>query len=351
MRDLSDYAFSNARIRAMYSQFLRPEQWEILLHSRDVADAVANLHDTYYSSFIREDIVHNNGLEFIERELTRHDLEIHHKILDDMHIKGRSRKVISLLCERYELEEIKAVLRNWHARQRPGARRHILSEAIVHLVDIARVMAARNIGELAGAFDGTHYQHAILLASRKYHDTGSLFYIESALDQDHFKRLWEAVDRLSAQDRAVASRLVGIEVDIENICWLLRLRQYYDFSSADLGMIMLPRGYRIDERTMRMYFLKDGLGDMVRGLAVSPYQDLATLFSREMDRSSLSIMEDALYQSLLREALRAMSGFPFTIGTIMAYLILKRAETRKLTCLLYGKSYGLKPDAIKGVMP
>jgi V/A-type H+-transporting ATPase subunit C len=57
-----------------------------------------------------------------------------------------------------------------------------------------------------------------------------------------------------------------------------------------------------------------------------------------------------LAQGLLQEARRALAGFPFTIGIILGYLILKRLETRNIISILYSKSYGMKPDQIRGIL-
>ena len=347
MRDLITYAFINARIRAMYGKFLTEEKWEELLQAKDLPGALAALRGTLYDTFIREDVVRDKGLEFIERALVFNDTGIHQKILKNMRHNSRARKVIELLRERDEINEIKVMLRCWHDKKITDGREHVLPEAFVPPLDVGRVMSSRNMDELVNAFDGSPYQSAFFSSSKKYRETGSLFYIESALDREHFERLWREVDRLPGSDRTVAARLLGIETDIENISCLIRLRQYFDFSSADLSLVMLPRGYRVDERMMRQLFIKEGLGDMVRGMAVRPYQDLASLFGPEMERSALFLLEAALYQVLFKKARRVMGGFPFTIGTILAYLILKRAETRKMISILYGKEYGMPPDRIK----
>ena len=344
MRDLSDYAFLNARVRAMKSRFLSPDQWETVIQSRSLSDAITNLGGTAYAPFIREDVVRDKGLAFIESELIRHDIRTHRQIINNTHEKSRIRNVIELSRERYEIDEIKALLRR--CNDQSGGQEDALMEAFVHPVNIDRVLQARDDDELAAALHGTAYQRVLLNEQTKGRGTGPLFYIESAMDIDYFKRLWQEIDRLPSSDRRIASRLVGIEVDIENICALVRLQQYYDLSSVDLTGIMLPGGSMVDERVMGLFMRKEGLSDIAGKLRMRPYQDLAVLFSKEMDRSSMPLLEGGLYHILYEEAHRAMVGFPFTIGTILGYIILKRAETRKIISILNAKEYGLHPDRI-----
>ena len=170
------------------------------------------------------------------------------------------------------------------------------------------------------------------------------------LDRDYFDRLWRQIDRLPRKDREIAKRMVAIEIDIENISGLIRLKGYYDLPFGEVASMMLPRGYKTNQQLLRSIFFKE-LGQATSGgLAQGPYHDLAELLGKGMDRSQLRLMEGVLTQVSLQEARRVLAGFPFTIGTILGYLILKRLETRNIISILYSKSYGMKPDQIRGIL-
>lgn len=349
MQNLSAYAFINAKVRAMIGQFLSAEDLNRLLHAKDIEEAIAVFKDTPYAALVRVDVLHEKGLEFIEKELKSYDISLHQKIMRGLP-EGVPKEIAALLKERYELDQVKVLLRIWNQKAGDEARQYVDAEAFVHPVDIDKVMAARDADELAGAFAKTPFAAPILATKEKYQKTGSLFYIEAALDRDYFDRLWQEIDRLSGQDREIARRMVAIEIDIENISGLLRLKQYYDLPFTEAAPMVLPHGYKTNERLLRSIFLKEGGGTTLRGLAVGPYQDLAELFGRGIDRSQLHLMEGVLTQVLLQEARRVLAGFPFTIGTVLGYLILKRMETRDIISILYSKSYGMKPDQIRGTL-
>jgi vacuolar-type H+-ATPase subunit C/Vma6 len=325
MQDLSTYAFINAKVRAMLGQSLSAEDFNRLIQARDIEDAIALLKDTPYSSLIRIDVLHDKGLEFIEGELEAYDISLHQKIMRGLPVDGALKKIIALLKERYELDQVKVLLRTWN--KKAG--------------DEGRQIAARNVDELAGTLANTPFAKPILAGKEKYEKTGSLFYIETALDRDYFDRLWCQIDRLPRQDREIAKRMVGVEIDIENISGLIRLKGYYDLPFSEVASMMLPRGYKTNEQLLQAMF---------QGLAKGPYHDLAELLGKGMDRSQLHLMESVLIQVSLQEAKRALAGFPFTIGTILSYLILKRLETRNIISILYSKSYGMKPDQIRGIL-
>jgi vacuolar-type H+-ATPase subunit C/Vma6 len=67
---------------------------------------------------------------------------------------------------------------------------------------------------------------------------------------------------------------------------------------------------------------------------------------KELAEANIYFIENFLYEILLREIKKVLAGFPFTIGTIMGYLILKRRETKNLVSLIYAKSLGVKSEDI-----
>ena len=66
--------------------------------------------------------------------------------------------------------------------------------------------------------------------------------------------------------------------------------------------------------------------------------------------SRLVLIERILQQIMLHEVGRLLAGYPFTIGTVLAYVVLKRNETRTLMTILNAKLYGVSQDRIRGVL-
>jgi len=74
----------------------------------------------------------------------------------------------------------------------------------------------------------------------------------------------------------------------------------------------------------------------------------AELIKNEKELGKLYILEVILWTYLVREAKKALAGFPFTIGTVLSYLILKRNEIRNLITILNGKLLGMDREKIEG---
>jgi vacuolar-type H+-ATPase subunit C/Vma6 len=67
------------------------------------------------------------------------------------------------------------------------------------------------------------------------------------------------------------------------------------------------------------------------------FKPAAEIMKREEDLGKLYLLEIILWNYLINEAKKTFSGFPFTIGTVLSYMILKRTEIRNLITILNGK--------------
>jgi len=63
-------------------------------------------------------------------------------------------------------------------------------------------------------------------------------------------------------------------------------------------------------------------------------------------QKNIYFIENFLYEILLKEVKTALGGDPFTIGTVLGYLILKRRETKNIISLLYAKACGINKEEL-----
>lgn len=57
---------------------------------------------------------------------------------------------------------------------------------------------------------------------------------DTRLDAQYIHELWNAVSRLSADDRKIAETVVGKEISVRNILWVLRLKVFYKMKGEDI---------------------------------------------------------------------------------------------------------------------
>lgn len=338
MRELTKYAFANAKIRAMLSCLITPALFSRLLEASDVYEIREGLKETAYKEVmenVRQDTLDLNALE---RELVRYDLHICHKIFLTLNSRGQ-KDFVALLKQRYELEQLKVVLRIWHKKMPVVLEDYLLGEKISFDIDFKKIILCQNIEEIILLLDETAYKKPLFKAREKFRERNSPFYLEAALEVDYYERLLAGVEKFSSLDKNIASKILGIEIDIENINRLFRLRKYYSLGMAEILDWVIPGAGKIDENRVRLFYASNGLNQVAQAVSFGPYLRIKDLMEENM-----YVIENFLYEILLREVKRTLAGFPFTIGTVLGYLILKHRETKNLTSLFYAKSYGLKKE-------
>ena len=66
--------------------------------------------------------------------------------------------------------------------------------------------------------------------------------------------------------------------------------------------------------------------------------------------SKLIMIEEILNNTLKNEVKKILSGYPFTIGTVLSYFILKSGEIHKIRTILNGINYGMESERIKDMI-
>lgn len=347
MKSLARYAFTNSRVRALLASLLSEQDLNSLVTARDIDEAIEILNGTDYRKLIAG-FRSLNDLRELERRLRENSIQIHKRILKSL--SGPPKEVVSLLLSRYEIEDLKNILRLWYAHGSLADRDVLNKEQICYTLPVEKLLSAETIEEIIILLDHSPYRQALLAGRDKFKEKGTLFYLEIALDHDYYQRLWDKINALDVIDRKRAGKLLGIEVDIENISCLLRLKQYYKLSLAELISCLLPGGYRVTTPIVKDFYHSSDIKVLLKNLSAVSYTALAALAAREIgsnNRSGALLLEALLQQILFKEVKHILAGYPFTIGTVLAYLILQRIDTKNIVCLFYSKLYERSAEGVR----
>jgi V/A-type H+-transporting ATPase subunit C len=340
MRELSKYAFANAKIRAMLSFLIDPAGFSALLEAKDIYELIEGLKKTAYKEVIERLSPDEFELKNLEKELLRHDLAIYRKVEASLSGK-KEQEFVALLRQRFELEQLKVILRIWHKKIPVIWQDYLIGEDISFAIDYKKIILAESLAEIILLLDHTPYKPALLKVKDKFKERNSTFYLEAALDLDYYRRLSEALEKFSAGDKKVASRILGVEIDIENINWLIRLRKYYSLGMGEMLEWVIPGGQWVNKEAVRNFYATDGLTKVAESVSLGPYIRI-----KDLVQENVSLIENFLYTFLAREVRKTLSGFPFTIGTVLGYLILKHKESRNIVSLFNAKQYGWNKEQI-----
>jgi len=348
---LSTYAFINAKLRARISQLLEPEFFRTLARSRSFVEAIAMLAGTRYEA--ASDAYNRTGdVKLTELELVRAEWSA----LGDLgrytppEIEPFTRAVLA----EFEVATVKHALRLWFERTVRGRAiddkvAYLIRDESVHAFSIDECINAGSVGEVEEALADRPYLPAIRDALATVGESGSLFAVEVALDRWYYAQLREAAARLSSRDSEIALRLIGIQIDIRNVNWIVRMKRYYDLDAAGVHESIVPGGELLATGELESAHAAERPIEPLLSALGSGYSALVSRGAGEEARGAerLALLEELLRAVLFQEIRRTLGGYPFTIGVVLAYFLLTQNEIRVLISVLNAKYYDLAPERIE----
>jgi V/A-type H+-transporting ATPase subunit C len=351
---LTKYAFIAAKLRTRLSKILSSEFLDKLVRAHTLVEAIQLLPNTDFADV--EVIYEKTGdLKMGELELLKHEILLFEEVI--RHVTGEVEEFCRALLLRYEIDNLKNILRLWFDRivRKRGieeASDYIYRERIINDLHIEELLNAEDIDSITKVLGDTPYVTFINDNRDEIQLKNSLFSVEIALDKYYYTNLLKCVDLLAANDAEIAHRLIGVEIDMLNINWIVRFKTLYNISLEDAFKYMIPLGYSLNKDTLGAAFRSDNITDLVTEFIKKKYANLSPFLKIQGQdmHSRLELIERILEEIMRYEVQRVLTGNPFTIGIILAYFILKKWEIKKVMTILNAKLYGLEAERIKIVL-
>ena len=329
---LSDYAYSNTRLRVVRSMFLKKNDIETLVGVKNLKDYVSFMKQTVYGeSFSKLDAVNIQGIErVISLDLM--------KAVDSVIGLSPESSVpfLGILSRKYLFGCIKRILQQRMSDLSPPEIKNEFfadEEFPPGLIDAAvEDIPALLCNEYCGLGEFIP-------------ESAGLVDILVGLDRYYFSEVKKGIDCLHGTDKKMASGLLAIEIDIINMMIILRsLTQGYEYTQ-----FIIP-AYKSNLDSLDKYALDD-VGDILTLFSKSIYgRALKNAIPGCKETKSLLHVELALRRYLVEESKAAMSQNPFHIGFILGFLKLKEIEVENLKTICIGIGEGLPANNIRELL-
>ncbi|MBN2184003.1 MAG: V-type ATPase subunit [Candidatus Krumholzibacteriota bacterium] len=341
---VSKYSLVNAKVRARLSTLLDAERINRLAEARDLSEFYSTLDGTLYEEiFSRPEIAFDPRVG--EKLLLEREVAWHSELLRDL--GGPEKELVSHFLEKYEIENLKIALRIREGKRESEDMKYLVRETLPHSLPYQAISEAASIEDALSYLSRSPFYNSINSVIDDYRERGTLFPVEINLEIDYYSRLKERIEMLSKKDREIARKLVGLEIDQKNLGWLIRLKFYYDMPVGELIGYNIPGGYKMTRDRLRQAFKADSIENVLSAALEKSVGDLSGILVKGQDLSKLYLLEIILWNILISEAKRTLGGFPFTIGTVLSYLILKRTEIRNVITIMNGKVYKMDRGEIE----
>jgi V/A-type H+-transporting ATPase subunit C len=351
---LSKYSFINAKLRARISKILPDDTFSQLAKAPSLDEAFAFLRETPFAGL--EEIYSGTGdLKQAELELLKNEIELYRNIRQHLH--HNSMELVDALLTQFEIDNLKNAIRIYFDRKirkrsvETGIH-YVLYDRIIHEIPIDIILNAENFDEIAGVCEGTPYNQIIKKYSHTVESEGSLFRMEIAFDHFYYNNLLACINRLDRRDRAIALRLMGVEIDLQNINWIIRFKNFYDLPLEAVLAAIVPGGFNLDSAIIDELYRAQNVTSVLQGFVKRKYPGLSALLSSQTPDSTsrLLLIRRILEEIMKHEVQRILAGYPFTIGIILSYFVLKRNELRKVRIILNAKQYRVQQERIESMI-
>lgn len=349
---MADYAYTNARIRAMQGRLLGWIQYESLLHQETWEGLVEALHTSPYARTLEHTMT---GLDptHLSRTVIRIDEALRRDLAQSLaklrhFFSNHSRELVNALFLRWDVSNLKTVIRGKRAAA-PVEEILTATLPVGILDDIALAELARlpTLQAVASTLETWRLPLArpVRTGLSLLGGAESLHPLEWELDR--FTVVQTATWAANGDDNVLAVRnYLRFLVDKTNLLTALRYRA----ERSALSPIEASRQFlKAEGRLTRAHYeavvsasdLRDGLSHLTE----TPYRWLAGMFE-EGKPISLPLVERTLDRMAIRKAVNLSRQDPLGIGVAIAYLEQKTNEVRNVRMILRGKALGMGVEQI-----
>jgi hypothetical protein len=164
------------------------------------------------------------------------------------------------------------------------------------------------------------------------------------------ERFYKYIDeRLSGPDRENCLPVAGSAIDIANLTIIIRSKL---IGASGVRDHLIPSHWRLNQRTIDQLLAATDATQALDAVASHEYYGRLLSGARQKyeESKSLSFMEVALRRHHLDLSRRLFLGFPYSVGIVLAFLILKENEARNLAAVLAGVAAGLPTDDLRSLL-
>jgi V/A-type H+-transporting ATPase subunit C len=322
----------------MLSELVTGREFDSIIRSESLDGAWQALRKTAYGQWIPDDPPGDIlEVEKVLREATasRFKRSIHA-------LRGTPREVGLLLLSRWDMDNLEFALRLWHGKDK-DLQKFLTYPSSVNEIPVYDIIEAETLEEIGLLLRATPYIEPVTASLRGYRESKSVFFVEIALERDYYRRLLESAAGLGGDDTRLAEKIIGAEIDLVNLAWLSRLLDYYKMDPGVLHRHVIPGPSAISRKLAEPGLTADKLKVLSSEvLAVKAAKDVEA----RVGPDSVALFEAMVGETMVEIARKTLSGYPFSIGCVFAFYILKRAELRNLSTAFAGKWLGTDESEI-----
>jgi len=334
------YAYGGAKVMALKSSLLSPQDYHYLLRARNLEDLVGYLRTTAYGQTL-------SGWDWRRGDA---EAELSRRLYGDLAraflkvrrgLKKRESRFLNLLLYRLVAENLEVVLRALNLRLDPvEAAARLLPLTALSTLDFQEMLRQETIPRLVDYLAPTIWGPPLKKGLSRFEHEANLFPLEMSLDLMVYASLWQGLTGLSRADRRIAGDILGTLTDITNITWVGRFRDLYSFPAEETYQYLIEAGSFISPAARHDLAFAINTGEMILRL---PRKSYVKLLQGAKDRAEVEARLRLHWMATLEKSLARP---PFQIGLPVTYLFFKELELDNLITLITGMLLNLPSEKV-----
>ena len=324
---LLKYPNLNAKLKAMYAKRLTKENISDLIKQNDIKNIVLMLKsksDIFKS--IQENVDRLEIEKLLDESLLKDILKIK-KLLNKS-----DNELFDIFLRQYEIKCIKSILRKLYSDDKTD-------DIIVQNVKMWTLKLFHEIKGIETIENFDNFFKAInrmgqysFIKKYQNNDKINVFEIENEIDKKYFENLYDKV-----KSNKNLKKIIGSEIDLLNIEWIIRVKKYYNFDKQRLIQIIINRFYRIKSSTVKDIINTNSFNEIKTILSQTVYKNV---FISETD------FEDNADRFLYQINYKVFKEDVLSMAYIFAYINLVDYENNDIINVIEGIRYGMDKDEI-----
>jgi V/A-type H+/Na+-transporting ATPase subunit C len=335
MSQLTEYAYINARVSARAENLLSEDKLLELFHQPlgqqhlPHADLQEMINDENISLMVIEKL----WLVYLMQEFA----------ILSRGLSGAADELLRYWLRKYEVHNLKLIVR--------GKIQNLPADNIANqLIDLGKLstlpvkelLQSEDVNELLRQLAAGYYSNIARKSRQVFEQQHQSYALDAAIDRYYLLGLEGRINALDSQQRQRITPLISLLMDWFNLLWLLRYRFAYQLSAAESYYLLVPSKYASIDRSL-LYKLVE-LNSIEEVIADLPTK-LQVLLA---EADNIYAVEQKLNHALINLAHQVLRWEHFTVAKVMAFVLLRETEMRRVLAIVKGKRLGLKANTVLG---
>lgn len=333
MGSVVEFSAVNSKVKALMGKMISQEQYVKLLKCKDLKSTIKVLkEETNYGEFLEGynlENIHRGNLEII---LDRNYVSIYSKFINYFH--GEYRKLIKTLFLRWEIEDLKVIIRGKYlGRSYDQIQNKLISRCALNTINYDYLLALKNVDEVVEGLKGSIYYKNLKNLAKSTSDEG-LFKIETELDFVYFSAVRRELKHLDNENKEVVCSIIGMEADLLNLGWIYRGKAFYKVPPDELFNYLIYNSHKLSKEMLRKLCYTSNMEEFRSLIEKTPY---ASIYEKD-DSNLIEKREREFQKKYFKKILRENKT---NIGMVMSYFIYYKIEMKDIISIIEQKRYDI----------